>query len=154
MIVKTCRECGSIFNVPARLLERFVNVCGSCSERAALRDQAKAIAVSAAIRDAQWRKICPLDYLATDINRLPDQRAFRQVMDWQYGPNGIFLCGGTGAGKSRRAWILGRARVQSPQVDASMNSSSGIKYAAMYSGVSTTDAAMAGTRLNRGFPSP
>lgn len=43
-------------------------------------------------------------YLDTDTEKLPAQ--FKDVMSWQYGPQGLILMGDSGTGKTRCAWQL------------------------------------------------
>lgn len=53
-----------------------------------------------------FEHICPPIYRNTISTKLPNQAAYEQVMDWEYGSQGLLIIGATGRGKSRSMWQL------------------------------------------------
>lgn len=107
-----CRACGQELGAA-----RVAVVCGRTFSFAPMVCDACAKAVEA---DAQrknpsrWERLCPPLYQCSDIGRLEDDlrrrgyevRWIRDVLEWQYGPQGLVVNGPTGAGKSRLMWQL------------------------------------------------
>ena len=133
---RTCRECAKPFEVPTFIpasIAAKVHVCPSCSERHAAETSRRAIEQSQAVRLARWKQICPPEFLQTDPNKLPCQRQYRTVMNWICGHRGLVLHGPTGQGKSRCAWLLLRREYEAGRSVRSLNSASGLTYAAKFS---------------------
>jgi DNA replication protein DnaC len=133
---RTCRECAKPFEVPTFIpasIAAKVHVCPSCSERHAAETSRRAIEQSQAVRLARWKQICPPEFLQTDPNKLPCQRQYRAVMNWICGHRGLVLHGPTGQGKSRCAWLLLRREYEAGRSVRSLNSASGLTYAAKFS---------------------
>ena len=53
-----------------------------------------------------WFNICPPLFRETNVFKLPNPRAYEEVMAWKYGPEGLLLVGASRLGKSRSAYCL------------------------------------------------
>lgn len=91
----TCIDCQNHVPIsdghPGR--DGFYTVCKSCWNQS-LCDQ--------------FLAACPPAYLKTDPKLLPAgaDAKLRRVLNWKMGPRGLMLCGETGKGKTRSAWLL------------------------------------------------
>jgi IstB-like ATP binding protein len=109
----TCRSCGRELGPvaePVILCGRpfFIGptVCDACAEAAQSKAQRKG--------QSRWERLCPELYRYTDIARLEgdlrcqgyDERWTHDVLEWQYGSQGLLLTGPSGVGKSRIMWFL------------------------------------------------
>jgi len=137
---KLCRECGALFRCEFPSLDRFVFVCGACSERHALDDQRRAVENSEARRRSRWQALCPFAFHGTDEKRLPLPDKLAEVLAWRYGPRGLLLHGPTGSGKSRCAWLLLKREYHFNRWVRVLGCDAGIEFAATF-GESTTAAA-------------
>lgn len=81
----------------------------------------------------QWEEICPLEFRATVISKLPNMSLYDQAMKWSYGPRGLVLNGSTGKGKSRIGWRLLEREHYLGRSVAFMDGSFGLEYASRYS---------------------
>lgn len=117
-MVKTvnCKECRQDFDYEPMLIEFdgvdkevFARiVCPPCAEesqRARVAAEAKAKQEK---RDREWHLICPGEMEDTEVRRLPNHSLHSAVMSWRYGPRGLMVCGKSGKGKSRCAWLVVR----------------------------------------------
>jgi DNA replication protein DnaC len=86
-----CSECGEATELS---LWRNRIVCDSCRRE-----------LERSERESRWDRLCPAMFKTTELARLPDQAAAKRVISWEYGPNGLLLCGPTGTGKSRSIWL-------------------------------------------------
>jgi DNA replication protein DnaC len=73
--------------------------------------------------------VFPAIFKMTNPDRLPDQQAYRQCMDWDYGPEGLLLHGPTRTGKSRTAWELTRRELNAGRTVAVMDSLTALRLA-------------------------
>jgi hypothetical protein len=102
MVSRQCWECGQSFDVPKTAYIPFSPKCEACLSRKAEDVQRRQIEK----RDADWQRLCPATFRATDPDQLPNQQGYGGVMRWQWNPIGLFLAGETGTGKSRSLWLL------------------------------------------------
>lgn len=111
-----CPNCSAEFeprSVPIFGKQYFTQKrCDFCIEETSARErlereQAEAEAI-AARKAEQWSKICPLDYRAIDLKKLPAraQQSLPQILSWRYNPIGLLVGGETGAGKTRCVYRL------------------------------------------------
>ncbi len=105
-IAKVCVRCGAPFNVPGMLLAKIILNCPACYEWYQREAAERAESDARARRRASWHALCPAEFRATDLAKLPEPALYESVLAWQYGPRGLLLTGPTGAGKSRCAWAL------------------------------------------------
>ena len=107
-----CRACGRELGAA-----RVVVVCGRTFSFAPMVCDACAEAIEADAQrknQSRWERLCPPLYQCSDIGRLEDDlrrrgyevRWIRDVLEWQYGPQGLVVNGPTGVGKSRLLWQL------------------------------------------------
>lgn len=57
-------------------------------------------------REQAWLKICPPIYQESNLEQMPDMKAYNDTMKWSYNSRGLILRGKTGSGKTRTAWML------------------------------------------------
>ena len=103
--IKTCSECGASFECPG-LLDKFVQICPSCSKRKAAEQDRDLAIRAAAARARLWERLCPPRYRDTEAALLPQPDRLGAVLNWQHGSEGLLLHGPTGSGKTRCAWLL------------------------------------------------
>lgn len=82
----TCPECREVWESPLG----GWHICPECQGERCL---------------ANFARICPTEYAATDEARLPSEQ-WRTVSQWNPGDVGLLLVGPTGTGKTRAAWML------------------------------------------------
>ena len=106
----TCSTCGEVLPAPEPITlfgRTFVlrsRVCAECIAKAEAQPKKK----------SAWERLCPRLYQQTDIARLENELRQlgydaswpRDVLAWQYGPQGLVVKGPTGVGKSRVMWLL------------------------------------------------
>lgn len=112
----TCPSCGRKFQMERIVLGRGIEpirtaVCENCvkKEKQEKIDRENERRREALVR--QWDAVCPPLYRSTDPRRLP-QKELTEVMDWEYGPEGLLLVGPTGTGKTRAAYLLLMREIQ------------------------------------------
>lgn len=105
-----CASCGQALPTPepivllGRAFAFRSALCSSCSAKTDEEPEKK----------SAWERLCPILYQLTNIVRLENelrQRGYdgqwpREVLGWQYGPQGLVVSGPTGVGKSRVIWML------------------------------------------------
>jgi hypothetical protein len=109
----TCKTCGQEFEpLTIKWGERAIftpSHCPQCVETIKRQQQAAQAAEREAWRQArlmaEWERLCPVIYRATDSGRLP-QGPLAEVLAWEFGPQGLILYGPTAAGKTRAAYLL------------------------------------------------
>ncbi len=132
-VEKVCIECGNPWTFEfSEFLAGIVHVCPECSEKHAEEESRRLAQQSAGYREQSWKAICPPDFLTIDPRLLPYPPRLAEVLKWQFGPKGLLLHGGTGAGKSRIAWALLRREFVAGRSVRSINHGAGLKYGALF----------------------
>jgi len=108
-------------------------LCPVCSQKRREDHERETLAEQKAARKAEWREICPPDFLGTNPSALPNQGAYNETMAWQYGRSGLLLIGPTGTGKSRSAWALAEREFKAAHSVLALNALAGMDYARRYS---------------------
>jgi hypothetical protein len=135
---KTCRQCGELFDLPSyELAAQYVHSCVRCIDLEIQKTTLQAIERSKTERLARWSKICPLDFLATVPEALPQPEKLKEVLNWRYGPRGLLLHGSTGKGKSRCAWVLLNREFEAGRTVKHLGVTAGLTYSAQYADSAT-----------------
>ena len=134
---RVCVDCGQPFAIEPQFVRiaKFVKACPECVE-ATIAAEFKSDAAKASQRTAidvsGWHRLCPEDFLELDMARHPRPDRHAQVMEWQFGFNGIVLHSKTGHGKSRSLYALLRREFYAGRTIAICDHTSGIQYADAY----------------------
>lgn len=98
----TCNSCAIEFDYEPKFVgEREIGThdnCPVCQTRNSNQAWFKQ-------RLLEWDQVCPPLYKLTDPKRLPQDKLV-QVLNWDFGPQGLILHGTTGTGKTRAATLL------------------------------------------------
>ena len=116
------------------MLAKFTFFCAACCERFSAEAKARDEKALRDSRLAAWKKICPPDFQATDISRLPIPAKAQEILSWNYGRKGLLLHGKTGKGKSRCAWLLCERIFYSGKSIQILGAMSGFEYAGVFEG--------------------
>jgi Cdc6-like AAA superfamily ATPase len=120
--VAQCRVCGRELErvEPLRIGSRCSRIrpslCSEC-ELSMTKEGAKNP------RSKRWEELCPVGYRNTSLEYLRRQlRAggyetgwLSELLEWQYGWQGLVICGDTGTGKTRLMWQLLRRLINDEQ---------------------------------------
>lgn len=103
---ETCRSCGRPMpgaTVPVTLGNRILvlraTVCRTCAN-------AEASECSRAKRKSEWQRLCPPHYQRNLPPGILSQAWVKDVLGWQYKPQGLLAIGETGTGKTWVMWGL------------------------------------------------
>ena len=111
-VERTCERCGKTLRLPVVKLGKTSFfpprdlVCLDCHKQREVEKNAKLLQSRL---DGQWEKLCPdifRVHVPTEIEKLPDQAAYRRTMEWKHNREGLLLVGETGTGKTRTAYLL------------------------------------------------
>jgi DNA replication protein DnaC len=130
---KDCDECRQPFLAPSGERGRYVTTCPHCIEARKIVESERYQERIKDQRDAEWSTICPPAYRGTERAKLPNLAALDEVLRWNYSETGITLHGPTRRGKTRCAWLLLAREYERGKSVACMDSTAGLKYAALWS---------------------
>lgn len=102
-----CIQCGHGFDyepITGLPFSLHPTICAGCEQT----DKAAETVKESDRRMAFWKSICPPLYQDTDINHrsMPPAAKMAQILNWQYGPQGLVIHGITRKCKTRVAWLL------------------------------------------------
>jgi len=97
-----------------------VELCKRYAEERKAKDRAKAIST------------IPASFLNTQRDLLPYPEKLDLALQWQFGPKGLLLWGGTGKGKSRIAWKVAEREILAGKTFRHVNSFELSKYPSLF----------------------
>lgn len=106
-----CKQCGTVFetemaDLTPRWMVEALTYCETCVGALRRHREAKIEEFRRQERAEWFNELCPPFCRDTVPGKIPNQTALAEVLAWQHGPQGLLLCGKTGTGKTRSAWLL------------------------------------------------
>ena len=128
-------NCNNIVEAPNDpLLARLAFYCPACCERYSVEAKEQETKELIDSRVTAWRRICPIEFQATDAARLPKPSKAMEVLSWAYNSKGLLLHGKTGTGKSRCGWLLCERVFYSGKSVQILDALAGFEYAGIFEG--------------------
>ena len=139
-MTRNCKECNATFEASDDAFYSMLGkYCPKCFEAQmqANKERREAREKEDEVRrkrehEERWRRLCPVAYQDTAIEKLPHPARAREILAWEYGPVGWLLHGPTRGGKTRCAWLLVRKAFDANQSIEVLDSLAGFEYGAEF----------------------